>query len=137
MDNLVLDGSEKTPHFSLLSNGDISFGGVSMPEDAAEFYFNILDWISDYYRDPNSETDITVSFRYLNSSSSSMIFKIFQCFNKMHESGKTRVKCTWYFEKTDKGMQNYIQRVMEYADSIEYNVHPTDNILDSKTSKAC
>jgi SiaC family regulatory phosphoprotein len=131
MENLILNGSEKTPHFRLLSSGDISFGGVSMPEDAADFYFKILDWISDYYRSPHQKTSITVSFRYLNSSSSSMIFKIFHCLNRLHASGKTKVKCNWYFEKTDDGMKNYIDRVMSYADLIEFKLYPTDNILDA------
>lgn len=134
MENLILNGSEKTPHFALKSNGDISFGGVSMPEDAADFYFKILDWISDYYRDPSTETHITVSFRYLNSSSSSMVFKIFQCFNRLQASGKTNVKCCWYYEQTDQGMHDYIQRVMNYAELIDYQVHPTDNILDAQAS---
>ena len=134
MENLILPGSEKTPHFNLLSNGDISFGGVSMPEDAADFYYKILDWISDYYREPSKDTFITVSFRYLNSSSSSMIFKIFQCFNKLQATGKTNVRCNWYYEQTDQSMRDYIQKVMEYTDLIEYKVHPTDNILDARAS---
>ncbi|MBD3635862.1 MAG: DUF1987 family protein [Crocinitomicaceae bacterium] len=134
MENLILHGSEKTPHFNLLTNGDISFGGVSMPEDAADFYFKILDWVSDYYRDPSKETFITVSFRYLNSASSSMIFKMFQCFDRLQKSGKTKVKCAWYYEESDKGMKDYISRVMEYAESIDFKVYPTDNILDAQAS---
>ena len=110
------------------------FGGVSMPEDAAEFYFKIMDWISDYYREPSKKTDITVSFRYLNSSSSSMIFKIFYFFNKLQASGKTRVRCHWYYEESDTMMRDYIERVKEHADQIEFLVHPTDNILDAQAS---
>lgn len=129
MNNLILPGSEKTPHFNLQSNGDIRFGGVSMPEDAADFYFKIMEWISDYYREPSGITEITVSFRYLNSSSSSMIFKIFYFFNKLQASGKTKVKCHWYYENSDQGMLDYIQRIMAYADLIEFNIYPTDNII--------
>lgn len=129
MENLVLEGSEKTPHFKLLSSGDISFGGVSMPEDAADFYFRIMDWVSDYYREPKDTTFITVSFKYLNSSSSSMIFKLFQCFNRLQEAGKSDVKCAWYFEESDQNMADYIDHVMSYNENIEFTIYPTDNIL--------
>ena len=134
MENLVIQGSEKTPHFTLQANGDINFGGISMPEDSADFYFKILDWISDYYREPAEETVLTVSFRYLNSSSSSMIFKIFQFFNKLQSSGKSKVKCSWYFEQSDQNMQDYIKYVQEYADEIDFTVYPTDHILEHQAS---
>ena len=130
MNNLILPGSEKTPHFRLLKNGDISFGGISMPEDAAEFYFKIMDWISDYYRDPSTETYITVSFNYLNSSSSSMIFKIFHCLNRLQASGKTQVKCNWYYEADDDEMKDYIEKVKIHAELIEFIVHPVENMAN-------
>jgi len=131
MENLILKGSEKTPHFALKSDGDISFGGISMPEDAATFYFDIMDWLSDYYREPNVETLVTVSFRYLNSSSSSMILKIFHLLNRLHSSGKTVVKCIWYYEDTDDNMRSYIDRIQALADRIEFRIRPTDNILSA------
>jgi hypothetical protein len=131
MENLILKGSEKTPHFALRCDGDISFGGISMPEDAATFYFDIMDWLSDYYREPSVETLVTVSFRYLNSSSSSMILKIFHLLNRLHSSGKTDVKCIWYYEDTDENMLNYIERIQALADNIEFRIHPTDNILSA------
>lgn len=134
MENLILPGSEKTPYITLQSNGEISFGGVSMPEDAAEFYFGIMDWLSDYYREPNPSTDITVSFRYLNSSSSSMIFKIFDCFKRLQESGKTEISCSWYYEKSDGGMKDFIEQVTTHAENITFTIYPTDNILDAQAS---
>ena len=129
MQNLHLKGSEKTPHFHLNSNGEMRFGGISMPEDAANFYFDIMDWISDYYRSPSAQTDVTVSFTYLNSTSSSMIFKIFHALKRLQESGKSRVKCNWYYEVSDDSMKDYISKVQDLADNIEFKVHPTDNIL--------
>jgi hypothetical protein len=135
MKNLILHGSEKTPYFNLLKNGDISFGGVSMPDDAAEFYFEILDWISDYYRNPSKKTVITVSFRNINSSSSSMIFKFFHCLNRLQASGKTNVLCSWYFDKNDTDMKYFVQRIMEEAELIHYSLYPSDNILDAKHPK--
>lgn len=128
MKNLVLDPSDKTPFFDLRSDGNFKFGGISMPEDAATFYFKIIDWITDYYRAPNEETSITVGFRYLNSSSSSMVMKIFHAFKRLQESGKTTIKCTWYYEKEDTHMLEYVEQVARHADNIEFEVLPTDEI---------
>ena len=100
-----------------------------MPEDAASFYFEIMDWISDYYREPCPETIITVSFRYLNSSSSSMIFKIFHMFKRLQESGKSVISCIWYYEESDRGMHDYIQRIKDHADNIQFKISPKENIL--------
>ena len=129
MQSLRLKGSEKTPHFYLNPNGEIRFGGVSMPEDAATFYFDIMDWISDYYRSPNKRTDVTVSLVYINSSSSSMIFKIFHALKRLQESGKSMVSCNWYYEEADDNMKDFIANVQDLADNIAFKIHPTDNIL--------
>ena len=130
MKSLILKGSEKTPYFQLNANGDLRFGGVSMPEDAASFYFEIMDWISDYYRTPSDKTSVTVSFIYLNSSSSSMIFKIFHALKRLQESGKSSVNCIWYYEKSDQGMHDYIQKIQNHLDNIEIKIYATDNILE-------
>jgi hypothetical protein len=134
MENLVLKGSEKTPYINLNHNGEMVFSGISMPEDAADFYFKIIDWISDYYRNPKEETIITVSFRYLNSSSASMMFKLFYCLDRLEQWNKSNVKCYWYYEESDAGMKTLIDRVMEYARNIDYEIRPTDNILDALAS---
>lgn len=134
MENLILQGSEKTPYVSLNHNGDMVFSGVSMPIDAADFYFQVIEWFSDYYRDPQKETVITISFRYLNSSSESMIFKLFYCLDRLVQWDKSSVKCFWYYEQSDESMEILIDRIKDYASNIDYTIHPTDNILDAMAS---
>ncbi len=128
MTNLILKPSDKTPYFKLKDDGNFLFGGISMPEDAASFYFNIIDWLTDYYRNPKKETFVVVSFRYLNSSSSSMIFKIFHAFKRLQASGKTKIKCTWYYEEDDLDMRDYVNEVKKHADNIEFEILPTEQI---------
>lgn len=126
MNNLVVNASEKTPYCNLESNGNFKFEGISMPEDAASFYFKIIDWISDYYRSPNANTSITVNFRYLNSTSSSRMLKIFHSLKRLQETGKTKIRCTWYYEPDDSDMKEYIEQITECADNIEFDVCPTE-----------
>ncbi|MFT5821863.1 MAG: glycosyltransferase involved in cell wall biosynthesis [Crocinitomix sp.] len=132
MTNLDLSASEKTPYFKLNDDGNFSFGGISMPEDAASFYFKIIDWLKDYYNNPKKETFVTVSFRYLNSSSSRMVLKMFQAFKGLQATGKTNVKCTWYYEEDDLDMRDYVHEVKKHADNIEFEILPTDEIETPK-----
>lgn len=121
MKDLILEGSEKTPRLELKQNGHFQFMGVSMPEDAATFYFDVIDWISDYYRAPNAYTRITVRLSYLNSSSASMLFKIFYALDRLQRAGKSIVSCDWYYDNEDSGMKNYIQHIKNYAENISIN----------------
>lgn len=111
-------------------NGHLSFGGVSMPEDAASFYFDIIDWISDYYRTPCSNTYVNVGFSFLNSSSSSMILKIFLALKRLQETGKTKISCKWYYDADDNDMIEYIDLIIDHADNIEFEVCTTPDVRD-------
>jgi len=135
MDNLTIESSSKTPYCSLDSNGNLEFSGISMPEDAANFYFQIMEWISDYYRKPSRETSIKVALRYLNSTSSSMMMRIFLTLKRLQESGRTHINCTWYYEKEDQDMKEYVEEVARQANNIQFKLLPTDEINDEHLPK--
>jgi len=135
MTNLIVHESSKTPYFRLCEDGNLSFGGISMPEDAAEFYFGIIDWISDYYRKPNLYTNVKVGFSYLNSSSSSMILKIFLALKRLQETGKTKIKCQWYYDAEDRDMQEYIEVIKNHASNIEFEICPTADVRELNLDK--
>ena len=134
MNNLILPGSERTPQCDLLSSGDLSFRGVSTPEDAADFYSNIMEWISDYYRDPSRKTEVTISLRNLNSTSVSMLTKMFYFLNKLQACGKTQVRCHWYYEDKDTEILSCINQIKEFADLIDFRVQATDDVMQSRAS---
>jgi hypothetical protein len=130
MKNLTIERSNKTPYCSLNSSGQIELSGISMPEDAAGFYFRIMDWISDYYRTPSKETSIKIALRYLNSTSSSMMMRIFTTLKRLQETGKTNIHCIWYYEADDQDMKEYIEEVARQANNIDFKLLPTDGIPD-------
>lgn len=130
MNPLIIEGKEKTPFFSLMPSGVMSFGGTSIPEDAATFYFPIIDWISDYYRLPKSETRVRVAFRYLNSSSASMVDKIFFLLGRLQDTGKTNITCEWLYEVEDQDMKDFIDHIQEIAPNIEFKVSGKSHLLE-------
>ncbi len=120
MNPLIIEGKEKTPFFKLMPSGELSFGGTSIPEDAATFYFPIIDWFSDYYRTPGEETQIQISFKYLNSASSSMIHKIMHMLGRLQETGKTTISCQWYYELEDTDMLDFAKSMQDLAPEIKF-----------------
>jgi hypothetical protein len=130
MKNLILNESAKTPYFRLKEDGNLSFGGISMPEDAVSFYFDIIDWINNYNQNPKMHTNIRVGFGYLNSSSSKMVMKIFSALKLLQEAGTTKIKCQWYYDVDDNDMLDYIDVIKREASNIEFEVCPTQDVRE-------
>jgi hypothetical protein len=78
MPNLYHAGTEKTPEIACRDDGFISLKGRSLPEDPAAFYAPMIEWLSDYYREPQPETMVHIDLEYMNSASASMLHKM--CF---------------------------------------------------------
>ena len=62
MENFTLNRTERTPQIDLNTNGRLVIKGNSTPVDAAGFYLEVLDWATDYYRNPAEKTNIIIEF---------------------------------------------------------------------------
>lgn len=81
-------------------NGIFEINGISIPENAREFYTPVLDFLEEYNRDPNEVTHFVFNFRYFNISSSKMILYIIYKLRELHNSGK-KVLITWCYDDDD------------------------------------
>lgn len=111
MRDLIVNATNTTPEVRCLSRGHISVSGISMPEDAAAFFFEVFDWISDYYRNPKAITTVEIDLTYFNSSSSSMLRKLFFALNRLQMMGKSRVQCKWYLEPGDEEIEHIVEDI--------------------------
>ncbi|MDJ1470581.1 DUF1987 domain-containing protein [Cytophagaceae bacterium DM2B3-1] len=101
MEIINLEGAEDTPKIILdKSNGIFEISGRSLPEDTAEFYRPILDWLSRYAQTPNSKTQFTFKLEYFNTASSKLILDILA---KLEAIPGTTVE--WYFHEDDEDME--------------------------------
>jgi hypothetical protein len=101
MEVLTRDGSEDTPKVILdKNNGIFEISGRSLPEDAAEFYQPILDWLTRYESATNSETRFQFKLEYFNTASSKLILDIL---SKLEDIEGTVVH--WYFHEDDEDME--------------------------------
>ena len=105
MENLVLEGSAKTPKVSFnASEGQLELKGRSIPENSIEFYKPLNTWIDEYGASPKEVTSVDIKLEYFNTSSSKCILDLFKQLEKIN-GGNTDVKINWYFEEDDEDME--------------------------------
>lgn len=101
MEILNLEGAEDTPKIMLdKGNGIYEISGRSLPEDSAEFYQPVLDWIAAYNEDPNPETEFVFKLEYFNTASSKLILDVLSALEDVEGC-----KIIWYFHEDDEDME--------------------------------
>ncbi|WP_027003897.1 DUF1987 domain-containing protein [Hugenholtzia roseola] len=101
MQPLTIDGTEDTPKVVLDKERSLfEVSGRSLPEDAAEFYAPLLEWLAEYEKDPKPETPFMFKLEYFNTASSKLILDIL---SKLESIEGTSV--IWYFHEDDEDME--------------------------------
>src|SRR4051812_32584391 len=110
MEILNLEGTEDTPKIILdKKNGIFEISGRSLPEDSAEFYRPVLEWIEKYGSEPNGTTDFVFKLEYFNTASSKLIFNVLPALEDIKGMKITcyfmRMTKTW--KKPDRNFQSW------------------------------
>lgn len=101
MEILNLEGAEDTPKIMLdKGNGIFEISGRSLPEDSAEFYQPVLDWISEYSSSPNAKTEFVFKLEYFNTASSKLILDVLSALEDIDAC-----VIIWYFHEDDEDME--------------------------------
>jgi hypothetical protein len=101
MEDLILEGSAKTPTIDFKSSGELLIKGRSIPENSIEFYKPLIDWITDYSDNPKENTIVNIQLEYFNTSSSKCILDVFK---KLESIDGSSVSIKWYYEEDDEDM---------------------------------
>ncbi|MDY0199680.1 MAG: DUF1987 domain-containing protein [Tenuifilaceae bacterium] len=116
MKSLSIKGTQETPDVTFdKESGVFSISGKSLPEDVKEFYYPIIDWVAEYAKVPNQETNLKVKMDYFNTASSKMILEIFEKFKEILDKGFS-VVVDWYYQDDDEDMQDAGE---DYAEIVE------------------
>ena len=104
MADFYREGTHRTPFI----NGDKSIGlvqikGISLPEDAREFYFPFRDWLFELYKSDIPEISFLIELEYFNTGTSKIIIDILLSLEKI----KTEkvVSVIWSYEEDDIEME--------------------------------
>ena len=104
MENYYLEGTIKTPmiHFEY-DTGNLTLSGRSIPENSIGFFQAAMDWLDDYVKAPQADTEFTIKLEYFNTSSSKCLVEIFRKLEGIYEDGKI-VNIMWFYESEDEDM---------------------------------
>ncbi len=112
MEILNLEGTEDTPKIILDKKHEIfEISGRSLPEDSAEFYAPVLEWIERYSEDPNTSTEFVFKLEYFNTSSSKLILDVLSALEDISD-----MKVSWYFHDDDEDMEEAGQEFSELVE---------------------
>lgn len=112
MEILKLEGTEDTPKIMLdKKNGIFEISGRSLPEDSAEFYRPVLEWIGNYGKEPNGSTDFVFKLEYFNTASSKLILDVLSALEDIKG-----MKILWYFHEDDEDMEEAGQEFSELVE---------------------
>ncbi len=105
MENLILEGSNKTPTVKFLAeSGALEISGKSIPENSFGFYQPLLLWLDNYNTQPTPKTEIKIQLEYFNTSSSKCLLDILRKLELLKKSGKSDVIVLWHYETDDEDM---------------------------------
>lgn len=112
MEILNIEGAEDTPKIILdRTNGIFEISGRSLPEDSAEFYRPVLDWIKGYSGTSNGNTDFVFKLEYFNTASSKLILDVLSSLEDI-----TGTTIHWYHHEDDEDMQEAGQEFSELVE---------------------
>ena len=85
--SIFIEPTTKSPQidFNPLT-GELILSGRSIPENAAELYEKVLNWILEYSKNPKRTTNIRINLEYFNTSSSIWLAKIIKALCSIKDS---------------------------------------------------
>lgn len=122
MSKLFIKSTNKTPEIDFnLEKGILSISGVSVPENAHDFYFPVIAWLKDNIaRATSPSIEFSCKILYLNTSSLQYLSDIFSVLETISLPSKD-VLVIWYYDKYDTDMK---ETGMDFKDivSLDFNL---------------
>ncbi len=88
--NLFIESTAKTPQVDLnYPSGELIISGKSIPEHAAQLYETVLNWATEYIKNPRPTTNLRLNLEYFNTSSAIWLAKIVQTLGSIKDSEYT------------------------------------------------
>ena len=120
MEIINLEGAEDTPKIILdKTNKIFEISGRSLPEDSAEFYQPVLEWLAEYAKDPLPETIFDFRLEYFNTASSKLILDVLSDLEDIEG-----MSIEWYYDEDDEDMQEAGEEFSELVEiPFEYKIY--------------
>ena len=115
MENLVIEATKYTPAVNFnAQNNLLSIEGKSTPENTFEFFSPITTWLNEYFSGGKT-AKIEFNIPYFNSSSSRVMYDIFDILEKARENGNS-IEVIWKYAKEN---ENGLETGEEFQEDFE------------------
>ena len=116
MQALKIKGSGYVPTVILdKENNQFEISGRSLPEDVASFYAPILEWFTEYAKEPNEKTVFDFKLSYYNTASSKLLLNVMLKLEALAEEDN-EVLVRWHFPEDDEDLEEAGE---EYSDLVD------------------
>jgi hypothetical protein len=104
MRNFRIEASSKTPEIDFnLESGELMISGISVPENAIEFYAPVVEWLIKYATQPQNKTILSLKLSYLNTSSLQFLYDALKGLDQI--GAPDSVIINWYYSEDDEDMK--------------------------------
>ncbi|GAB7544131.1 DUF1987 domain-containing protein [Cupriavidus sp. CuC1] len=126
MENLFIAATPTSPEVSFdFKQHRLSLKGESYPENAAVFYGDVILRLRKYLAAcENTEVTVHVALTYFNSSSTKVLFSMFDAMNDAAEKGN-QVIVHWYHDVDDDTILEFGQDLHADFPAIDFLDHAT------------
>ncbi len=105
INKLHITGDVDVPEIVLdAKNNHFEISGRSIPENANTIFIPVLEWLNQYFMNPNKQTNFILKLDHINSSSLKKITEILALLEKNHNKG-CDIKVLWFYKINDTAME--------------------------------
>ncbi|SAL87090.1 hypothetical protein AWB74_07967 [Caballeronia arvi] len=125
MDNLHIAATTTSPEVDFrFDEHALLIKGESYPENAAAFYAPVIEQMRKYLAgSAGAVITIDVALTYFNSSSTKMLFSMFDALDEAAQSG-SRVLMNWYHDEEDETIAEFGEELKADFGAIEFTDRP-------------
>ena len=106
MEKLEIERKANTPSVTFdHETGNLKIEGRSIPENPGDFYDEVIDWLREYFKNPQSVTTLDLNLEYVNSGSSKYLLGLFRVMKEEAQKGY-KININWYYEEDDEAIQS-------------------------------
>jgi hypothetical protein len=125
MESLFIAASPASPEVDFrFAEHTLSLKGESYPENAAAFYGPVIERLRAYLAEcHDASITVNVSLAYFNSSSTKMLFALFEALNDAALAGNA-VQLNWYRDEEDDTIQEFGEELRDDFPALQFNDRP-------------
>jgi hypothetical protein len=125
MDNLFIAATATSPEIDFRFDQNLlALRGESYPENAAAFYAPVMEQLNAWLAGcADAAITVEVTLTYFNSSSTKMLFGMFDALDRAASSGN-RVQVNWYRDEEDETILEFGEELQTDFTAIQFNDCP-------------